>query len=79
MKVKCICWNDSVAELRLLDLHMNRVHNKMNFISPVGKTNHTMGQARTSEYIRGGIRCLAGVNLPCRALLPDQDQCIKNS
>jgi hypothetical protein len=51
--------------------------------------NLRIGQARTSGYTRGGIRCLGGENIPCRLVTPavspnssgtnrSQDQCIKN-
>jgi hypothetical protein len=28
------------------------------------------GRTRTSEYIRGGIRCHGGVSIPCRSITP---------
>jgi hypothetical protein len=34
------------------------------------KSKSENGRTRTSEYIRGGIRCYGGVNIPCRPVAP---------
>jgi hypothetical protein len=39
-------------------------------ISPVGNTKKGMGQTRTPENTRGGIKCLGKVSIPYQQLTP---------
>jgi hypothetical protein len=49
---------------------MTKITNSIQSHNSYRKNKSETGRTRTSEYIRGGIRCHGGVSIPCRSITP---------
>jgi hypothetical protein len=58
------------GEQSLLLKEMTKITNSIQYHKSYGKYKSENGRTRTSEYIRGGIRCHGGVSIPCRSITP---------
>jgi hypothetical protein len=55
----------------LCQLHeKTKITNSIQYHKSNRKFKSENGRTRTSEYIRGGIRCHGGVSIPCRSITP---------
>jgi hypothetical protein len=49
---------------------MTKITNSIQSHKSYRKNKSENGRTWTSEYIRGGIRCLGGISIPCRPVTP---------